>query len=56
MNLIATDTSPTAQSTGLRAGHALPQSVMTRITRFMALEACKWDAQVADVPTLTRFP
>jgi hypothetical protein len=45
-----------AESGLLRAGDRIDEATFRRIQRSVALEACKWDAQVGDAAALLPFP
>src|SRR5436190_1972738 len=41
---------------GLRAGEEVGAEEFAQVRRRMVLDCCKWDPQIGDVSTLTRFP
>jgi glutathionylspermidine synthase len=40
----------------IRLGNELPEELFQSVRRRMVLDACKWDPQVGDVATISRFP
>lgn len=49
-------TAAVVSASPLRAGEPLDDDSFHRIRRRMLLDFCKWDSQVGDVTTLSRFP
>jgi glutathionylspermidine synthase len=53
---IAEQKSGLTNTNPIRAGDELPEDLFQNVRRQLVLGACKWDPQVGDVSTISRFP
>jgi glutathionylspermidine synthase len=52
----ATPSPPLVDAVPLRAGSTLEPDAFHEIRRSLVLQSCKWDPQVGDIETISRFP